>query len=86
MIRHQVLLTCLLVAAYSPATEPAENTSSAAGAAEHARPHGWSHGAMVSAANPDAVAAAIAVLETGWTLILADVDQPRNLAKSVTVE
>ena len=61
MIRLQVLFTCLLLAACSPATEPATTVHETDGTSERS----WPHGAMVSAANPDAVAAAIAILEKG---------------------
>lgn len=61
MIRLQVLLTCLLLGACSPATEPAATVHETNGTAQR----GWPHGAIVTAANPDAVAAAIAVLEQG---------------------
>ena len=61
MIRLQALLTCLLLAACSPATEPAATAQETTGTPERS----WAHGAMVSGANPDAVAAAIAILERG---------------------
>ena len=61
MIRLQTLLTCLLLAACSPANEPVASTNSTAGAPERS----WPHGAMVSGANPDAVDAAIAILAKG---------------------
>ncbi len=61
MIRHKALLTCLLLAACSPATEPAATAQGTTGTPERS----WAHGAMVSGANPDAVAAAIAILERG---------------------
>lgn len=61
MIRPQVLLTCLLLVACSPATQTAETKTTTSSSSNET----WSHGAMVSAANPDAVAAAIAVLEKG---------------------
>ena len=55
------LLACLLLAACSPATEPPASSHDVNGAPDRS----WPHGAMVSAANPDAVAAAIAILEKG---------------------
>ncbi len=61
MIRLQALFTCLLLAACSTATEPAASVREANGNPERS----WPHGALVSAANPDAVAAAIAILEKG---------------------
>ena len=61
MNRLQALLACLLLAACTPATEPAATIHESPAAPERS----WPHGAIVSAANPVAVAAAIAVLEKG---------------------
>jgi len=58
MIRFQALLACLLLAACSPATEPLASGDDVNGTPDRS----WPHGAMVSAANPDAVAAALAIL------------------------
>jgi gamma-glutamyltranspeptidase/glutathione hydrolase len=61
MIRINILFACLLFVACSPPTETPLTPVASANAAASA----WPHGAMVSAANPDAVAAAISVLEKG---------------------
>lgn len=61
MFRIFGLLTGLLLAACSPADETLTNVRVVNGSEEQT----WPHGAMVSAANPDAVAAAITVLEQG---------------------
>lgn len=61
MIRLPLLLTCLLLAACSPATEPAAPSHETTAIPER----NWPHGAMVSGANPAAVAAAITILKQG---------------------
>ena len=61
MILRKALLTCFLLAACSPATDIASAVPDTTPGPERS----WPHGAMVSAANPDAVAAAIEVLEKG---------------------
>ena len=61
MIRLQASLACLLLAACSPATEPTASGDHVNGGPDRS----WPHGAMASAANPDAVAAAIAILDKG---------------------
>jgi len=64
MIRLPALVICLMLVACS--SEP--GTPSQAGKpgnGDNRQASDWSHGAMVSAANPHAVAAAIAVLERG---------------------
>ena len=61
MIRRKVLLTCFLLAACSPATDVASTAPETTATPETS----WPHGAIVSAANPDAVAAAISILEKG---------------------
>ena len=61
MIQFRALFACLLLVACSPATEPAATTHELPATPDPS----WPHGAMVSGANPDAVAAAIAILEKG---------------------
>jgi len=61
MIRIKLLLPFLFLAACSPAADVASTASEATATPETS----WPHGAMVSAANPDAVAAAISILEQG---------------------
>ena len=61
MIRLQALLACLLLAACSPSIEPAASADDATSVFERR----WPHGAMVSAANPAAVTAAIDILQKG---------------------
>jgi len=61
MNRLPLLFVCLVVSACSPSHEVATTTEFS----DDANKQSWPHGAMVSAANPDAVAAAIAILEKG---------------------
>jgi gamma-glutamyltranspeptidase / glutathione hydrolase len=61
MIRRNLILTCVFFVACSPAADP----DLAAIGRTDTTERSWPHGAMVSAANPDAVAAAISILEKG---------------------
>ena len=61
MIRLPALLLFLSMTACAPADQPAATAQETGDAPER----GWPNGAMVSAANPDAVAAAISALEQG---------------------
>jgi gamma-glutamyltranspeptidase/glutathione hydrolase len=61
ILRNLLLLPGLWLVACSPASEPPAAQPDLVTIAENS----WPHGAMVSVANPDAAAAAIAVLEQG---------------------
>jgi len=61
MNRLPLLFVCLVVSACSPSQEMAAVVETSGDANKQS----WPHGAMVSAANPDAVAAAVAILEKG---------------------
>ena len=61
MNRLPLLFVYLVVSACSPSDEMAATVASSSDVQKQS----WPHGAMVSAANPDAVAAAIAILEKG---------------------
>lgn len=61
MIQRKIFLAFFLLAACSPQAEPDATAHVTSDSPDGA----WQHGAMVSAANPDAVAAAISILEKG---------------------
>ena len=61
MNRLPLLFVCFVVSACSPSDEIAATVATSSDAQKQS----WPHGAMVSAANPDAVAAAITILEKG---------------------
>lgn len=65
MTRFHVLLACLVVASCSTAPDSAKTDNQTASQTDSESSERWPHGAMVSAANPAAVDAAIEVLERG---------------------